>query len=85
MKYFHRNYFFLLIASALTTVLWSLTYTISSYTTRFSLIMAVDGIAETSGFAENVAGKLPLSLNRSSPKTIGLENSIIQGCMQNRI
>ena len=25
MKYYHRNYFFLLTASALTTVLWSLT------------------------------------------------------------
>ena len=30
-------------------------------------------------------GKLPLSLNRSSPKTIGLENSTIQGSMQNII
>ena len=29
MKYFHRNYFFPLLASALTTVLWSLTYTLS--------------------------------------------------------
>ena len=26
---------------------------------------------------KNVVGKLPLSLNRSSPKTIGLENAII--------
>ena len=34
---------------------------------------------------KNVAGKLPLSLNRSSPKTIGLENSTIQGCVQNII
>ena len=36
MKYYHRNYFFLLTASALTTVLWSLTYTTSRYRTRFS-------------------------------------------------
>ena len=54
MKYFHRNYFLLLIASALTTVLWSLTYTTSRFRTRFSPMMAVDGTAETSGFAENV-------------------------------
>ena len=32
MKYFHRNYVFLLIASALTTVLRSLTYTCLLYT-----------------------------------------------------
>ena len=31
---------------------------------------------------KNVAGKLHLPLNRSSPKPIGLENSIIQGWMQ---
>ena len=31
---------------------------------------------------KNVAGKLPLSLNRSSPKTTGLEYSTIEGCMQ---
>ena len=37
MKYFHRNYFFLLIGSALTTVLWSLTYTTTRHRTRFSL------------------------------------------------
>ena len=30
----------------------------------------------------NVAGKLPHSLNRSSPKTIGLEYSTNQGCMK---
>ena len=30
----------------------------------------------------NVAGKLPLSLYRYSPKTIGLEYSTNQGCMQ---
>ena len=54
MKYFHRNYFFLLTASALTTVLWSLTYTTSRYRTRFSLMLEVDGTAETSGFAENI-------------------------------
>ena len=53
MKYFHRNYFFLLTASALTTVLWSLTYTTSRYRTRFSLMIAVDDTADTSGFAEN--------------------------------
>ena len=35
-------------------VLWSLTYTISRYRTRFSLMMEVDGTAETSGFAENI-------------------------------
>ena len=34
MKYFYRNYFFLLTASALTTVLWSQTYTTSRYRTR---------------------------------------------------
>ena len=34
---------------------------------------------------KTVAGKLPLSLNRSSPKTIGLEFSTNQGCMQNII
>ena len=50
MKYYHRNYFFLLTASALTTVLWSLTYTTSRYRIRFSLMMEGDGIAETSGF-----------------------------------
>ena len=54
MKYYHRNYFFLLTASALTTVLCSLTYTTSRYHTRFSLMMEVDGIAETSGFVENI-------------------------------
>ena len=54
MKYFHRNYFFLLIASALPTVLWSLMYTTTRYRTRFSLMMAVDGTAETSGFVENI-------------------------------
>ena len=54
MKYFHRKYFFLLTASALTTVLWSLTYTTSRYRTRFSLMMEVDGIAEMSGFVENI-------------------------------
>ena len=53
-KCFHRNYVFLLIASALTTGLWSLTYTTSRFRTRFSLIMAVDGTAETTGFAENI-------------------------------
>ena len=58
MKYFHRNYFFLLIASALTTVLWSLTYTTSRFRTRFSLMMAVDGTAEKSGFAENIGLQL---------------------------
>ena len=47
MKCFHRNYFFLLTASALTTVLWPLTYTTSRYRTRFSLIMEVEGTAET--------------------------------------
>ena len=47
MKYFHRNYFFLLIASALTKVLWSLTYTTTRYRTRFSLMMAIDGTPET--------------------------------------
>ena len=31
---------------------------------------------------KTVAGKLPLSLNRSSPKTIGREYSVNQGCMQ---
>ena len=46
MKCFHRNYFFVHTASALTTVLWSLTYTTSRYRTRFSLMMAVDGTAE---------------------------------------
>ena len=54
MKYYHRNYFFLVTASALTTVLWSLTYTTSRYRTRFSLMMEVNGIAETSGFVENI-------------------------------
>ena len=54
MKYYHRNYFILLTASALTTVLWSLTYTTSRYRTRFSLMMEVDGIAETYGFVENI-------------------------------
>ena len=54
MKYYHRNYFFLLTASALTTVLWSLTYTTSRYRTRFSPMMEVDGIAEMSGFVENI-------------------------------
>ena len=53
MKRFHRNYFFPLIASALTTVLWSLSYTTSRFRTRFSLMMEIDGTAETSGFAEN--------------------------------
>ena len=51
MKYFYINYFFLLTASALTTVPWSLTYTTSRYRTRFSLMMEVDGTAKTSGFA----------------------------------
>ena len=37
MKYFHRNYFFLLPASALTTVLWSLTYTCLLYTSHESI------------------------------------------------
>ena len=54
MKYFHRNYVFLLIASVLTTVLWSLTYTTSRFRTRFSQMMEVDGTAEKSGFAENI-------------------------------
>ena len=45
---------FYLLASALTTVLWSLTYTTSRYRTQFSLMMEVDGIAETSGFVENI-------------------------------
>ena len=54
MKYFLRNYFFLLTASALTTVLWSLTYTTSRYRIRFSMMMAGDGTAETSGFVENI-------------------------------
>ena len=40
---------------ALTTVMWSLTYTTSRYRTRFSLMMEVDGIAETSGFVENLS------------------------------
>ena len=62
MKCFHRNYFFPLIASALTTVLWSLTYTTSRYRTRFSLMMEVDGTAETSGFAENIGLRPNLSL-----------------------
>ena len=44
MKYFHRNYVFLLIASALTTVLWSLTYTTSRFRTLFSLMMSVDAL-----------------------------------------
>ena len=64
MKYFHRNYFFQLFASALTTVLWSLTYTTIRYRTRFSLMMAVDGTAETSGFAENI-GLPPISPGRN--------------------
>ena len=46
MKCFHRNYFFPLIASPLTTVLWSLTYTTTRYRTRFSLMLAVDGTAK---------------------------------------
>ena len=54
MRCFHRNYFFPLIASALTIVLWSLTYTTTRYRTRFFLMMAVDGTAETSGIAENI-------------------------------
>ena len=58
MKYFHRNYFFLLIASFLTTVLWSLTYTTSRFRTRFSQMMAVDGTAEKTGFAENIGLRL---------------------------
>ena len=33
MKCFHRNYFFPLITAALTTVLWSLTYTTTRYRT----------------------------------------------------
>ena len=58
MKYFHRNYVFLLIASALTTVLWSLTYTTTRYRTRFSLMVAVDATAEKSGFAKNIELRL---------------------------
>ena len=42
MKYYHRNYFFLLIASALNIVLWLLMYTTSRFRTRFSLMMEVD-------------------------------------------
>ena len=64
MEYYHRKYFFLLTASALTTVLWSLTYTTSHFRTRFSLMMAVDGTAETSGFAENI-GPRPNSPGRN--------------------
>ena len=63
MKCFHKNYFFPLIASALTTVLWSLTYTTTRNRTRFSLMMAVDGTAEMFGFAENI-GLQPNSLGR---------------------
>ena len=69
MKYFHRNYFFQLIASALTTVLWSLTYTTSRFRTRFSLMVAVDGIAEKSGFSENTGLKLN-SLGRKFNKEL---------------
>ena len=58
MKCFHRNYFFPLIASALTTVLWSLMYTTSCFRTRFSLMMTVDGTAEKSGFTENIGLRL---------------------------
>ena len=36
-------------------------------------------------FKKKVEGKLPLSLNRSSPKTIGREYSTNQSCMQKRI
>ena len=36
-------------------------------------------------FLKEMSGKLPLSLNRSSPKTIGLYYSAKQGCMQKRI
>ena len=38
MKYYHRNYFFLLTASALTTVLWALTYTCLLYTSPEALV-----------------------------------------------
>ena len=64
MKCFHRNYFFPLIASALTTVLWSPTYTTTRYRTRFSLMIAVDGTAEKSGFADNI-GPRPNSSGRN--------------------
>ena len=64
MKYFHRNYFFPLIASDLTTVLWPLMYTTTRYRTRFSLMMAVDSTAEMSGFAKNI-GLRPNSLGRN--------------------
>ena len=60
MKCFHRNYVFLLIASALTTVVCSLTYTTttSHFRSRFSPMMAVDGTAEKSGFAEKIGLQL---------------------------
>ena len=54
MKYYHRNYFFPLIASDLTTVLWSLMYSTTRYRTLLSLMMEIDGIAERSGFVENI-------------------------------
>ena len=52
-----------------------------SYTHLLSFVIEKITVDKT----YSVAGKLPLSLNRSSPKTIDLENSIIQGCMQNII
>ena len=58
MKYFHRNYFFLLNASALNhstvvTNVYHLTFSHSIFTE-----MEVDDTAEKSGFAENIGLRL---------------------------
>ena len=47
------------------------------------LSIAIEKI--TLDLKKTVDGKLPLSVNRFSPKTISLENSIIQGCLQKNI
>ena len=54
MKYFHRNYVFLLIASALnhSTVVTNVYHLMFSHSIFTE--MEVDGIAETSGFVENI-------------------------------